>query len=146
VPRFVTLRYRSGRAKPYGRLALDAIEANPAITAMRLQLRYPNGSYVTFTNGSTSLFFARKTTGPTRLMAEFDAGALPTSANLYTADITTYVAGGTQVITISSAVRIIVENEINSPFGRARRASLPAPARLAKTTVSLPPRAATSVR
>jgi hypothetical protein len=82
VPRSVTLRYRSGRARPYGRIALDLIEANPSITAMRLQLRHPNGSYVTFMNGSTSLYFARNTTGPTRVMAEFDASAISTSANI----------------------------------------------------------------
>jgi len=117
VPRSVTLRYRSGRAKPYGRLALDLIEANPSISAMRLRLRYPNGSYVTFTNGATSLYFARNTTGPTRVMAEFDATAIPTSANIYAAEVTSLLANGTQAITITSNVRIIVLNEINSPYG-----------------------------
>jgi RHS repeat-associated protein len=117
VPRSVTVRYRSGRAKPYGRIALDLIEANPTIAAMRLRLRYPNGSYVTFMNGSTSLYFARNTSGPTRVMAEFDASTIPTSANLYTSEVTSLLANGTQVITISSNVRIIVDNAINSPYG-----------------------------
>jgi YD repeat-containing protein len=116
VPRSVTLLYRSGRAKPMGRLALDVTDANTAVTSFRLQLADPNGSYVTFANNSTSLFFAKNTAGSTRIAAEFDANAIPTSAKQYTAYVTSY-SGSTQGVTGSVAVRIIVINDQNSPLG-----------------------------
>jgi RHS repeat-associated protein len=118
VPRSVTLLYRSGRAKPMGRLALDVSDGNTAVTSFHLQLTDPNGSYLTFSNGTTSLFFTRNTASghPTRIVAEFDATSILTSAQLYTAYVTSY-AGGTAGVTGSVAVRIIVVNDTDSPYG-----------------------------
>jgi RHS repeat-associated protein len=115
-PRSVTVLYRSGRANPYGRLQLGAIDGNASVTSFRLQLTDPFGANVTFTNGATSLFFARKTSDTTRLAAQFDASAIPTSARLYTAAVTSF-AGGTQLGTTYTPVRIIVINDRASPLG-----------------------------
>jgi hypothetical protein len=105
VPRSVTLLYRSGRARPMGRVTLDVRDTSSAVTSFRLMLTDPNGALQTFSNGSTSLYFARNTTTgqPTRLVAEFDANNIPTSAKLYTAYVTSF-AGGIQTVTGSVAV------------------------------------------
>jgi RHS repeat-associated protein len=116
VPRSVTLLYRSGRASPYGRVTLGAIDGNASVTSFRLQLADPNGVNVTFTNGATSLFFARKSGDTTRLAAEFDASTIATSAGLYTASVTSY-AGSTPLGTTAKAVRIIVVNDRASVYG-----------------------------
>jgi RHS repeat-associated protein len=116
MPRSVTLLYRSGRAKPMGRLSLYVTDANTAVTSFRLQLTDPNGSYQAFSNDSTSLFFAKNPAGATWIVAEFDASAIPTSAKQYTAYLTSY-SGSTQGVTGSVAVRIIVVNDQTSPLG-----------------------------
>jgi RHS repeat-associated protein len=115
-PRSVTLLYRSGRARPYGRLQLGAIDGNASTTSFRLQLTDANGVNVTFSNGATSLFFAKKTADTTRIAAEFNASAIPTSGRLYTAAVTSF-AGATALGTTYRAVRIIVLNDQASPYG-----------------------------
>jgi RHS repeat-associated protein len=118
VPRSVTLLYRSGRAKPMGRLALDVSDATSGVTSFRLQLTDPNGSYQMFSNGTTSLYFARNTGAgqATRIVAEFDATSILTSAKLYTAYVTSY-SGGTAGVTGSVGVRILIINDKDSPYG-----------------------------
>ena len=117
VPRSVTLLYRSGRAKPYGRLQLGAIDGNASVTSFRLQLTdSASGANVVFTNNSTSLFFVKKPGDTTRIVAEFDAAAIPTSARRYMASVTSY-AGATPLGTTKTPVRIIVLNDRASIYG-----------------------------
>jgi RHS repeat-associated protein len=115
TPRSVALLYRSGRAKPYGRVTLDVTPRTGTTTAYRLQLVDPNGANVQFTNGSTSLFFANGVLG-TRVVGEFDASLIPTSARLYTVNVTGY-NGTTPEGTTSDTVRIIIVNGKTSFFG-----------------------------
>lgn len=118
VSRSLTLLHRSGRAYPHGKLALDVTDANAQSgSTFKLQLIDPNGSYVTFTNGSQSIFFARNSTGATRIAAQFNATSIPTSAKTYTAYVSTMAPGGSVVGTTTASVRIIIVNEQNSPLG-----------------------------
>jgi RHS repeat-associated protein len=118
VPRSVTLLYRSGRAYPHGTLTLDASSSTaPTGSTFRLQLVDQNGGYVTFTNGAQALYFARATSGPTRIVAQFKADTIPTSARLYTARVSTMTSGGSVFGTTIMPVRIIVINDRNSPYG-----------------------------
>jgi RHS repeat-associated protein len=116
TPRSVALLYRSGRAKPYGRVSLDATDATGTTTAFRLRLMDPSGVYVTFTNDSTSLYFAKASSGATRVVGEFDAGAIATSAKLYTAYVTSY-DGSTPAGTTADTLRVIIVNGTASVFG-----------------------------
>lgn len=118
VPRSVTLLYRSGSASPYGKLTLDASSSTaPAGSTFRLQLVDQNGAYVTFTNGTQALYFARNTTGPTRIVAQFKADSIPTSARLYTARVSTITSAGSVFGIWVTPVRIVVINDRNSPYG-----------------------------
>jgi RHS repeat-associated protein len=125
VPRAVSILYRSGRAKPLGKLTLNVLDANAAAgSSFRLQLTDANGSFITFSNGSTSVFFAKNTDpaviplgGSTRIAAHFDASGLPTGARLYTAYVTSVEPNGTLAGTSSVSLRIITLNEMNSPYG-----------------------------
>ncbi|HEX5071904.1 MAG TPA: RHS repeat-associated core domain-containing protein [Gemmatimonadaceae bacterium] len=116
TPRSVALLYRSGRAKPYGRVSFDVTDATGTTTAFRLQVKDPAGTYVNFTNDTTALFFAKNTNGPTRVVAEFDAGAIATSAKLYTAYVTSY-DGATMAGTTADTLRVIIVNGTASAFG-----------------------------
>lgn len=116
VPRSLTLLYRSGRAYPHGKLALDVTDLNPSVgSSYRLKLKDQNGAYVTFTNASTELYFTRANSGPTRIAAQFYAGSIPTSARNYTAEVTSYYPGGQETVPVGE--RIIVINGEQSPFG-----------------------------
>jgi RHS repeat-associated protein len=117
VPRSVALQYRSGRAKPYGRVTLDVTDRQfGSATSFQLQLQNPAGANVTFTNGAQVVYFARATTGPTRVAAEFDASAVATSAGLYTAYVAAF-EGTTQTGIRAVPVRIIVVNDRTSEYG-----------------------------
>ena len=122
VPRSVTMLYRSGSAYPHGKVSLDVTAANaPSGSTFRLRLRDSAGTYIAFKNQSTSLFFARNASGATRIVAEFDATQIPTSARLYTAEVSTIKSDGTLFGTSLALVRIIVLNDRNSPFGAGVR-------------------------
>ena len=122
VPRSVTILYRSGSAYPHGKLSMDVTAANaPSGSTFRLRLLDSAGSYITFTNDSTSLFFARNTTGATRIVAEFKATQIPTSARLYTAEVSTIKSDGTVFGASLATVSIIILNDRNSPFGAGVR-------------------------
>jgi YD repeat-containing protein len=116
VPRSVGLLYRSGRAKPTGRVTLDVTDATGTTTAFKLQLADPNGANKTFTNGSTSLYFVKASSGATHVVADFDAATIPTSASLYTAYVTS-CDGATAAGTIASPIRIIILNDQTSVYG-----------------------------
>jgi RHS repeat-associated protein len=122
VPRSATLLYRSGSAYPHGKLSMDVTAASaPAGSTFRLRLRDSTGTYVMFPNQATSLFFARKATGATPIVAEFDATQIPTSARLYTAEVSTIKSDGSVFGTSLATVRIIILNDRNSPFGAGVR-------------------------
>jgi RHS repeat-associated protein len=116
APRAITLAYRSSQAKATGVIQLDVRDTS-AIKAdkISLKLKRPDGSFVTFTNGTTELFFQANSPDWMRLAAQFDAGALGTSAYNYTAVVTSHWSGVTRETT--TPVRIIIVNEKDSPFG-----------------------------
>lgn len=117
VPRAITILYRSGRAHSYGTFALDVFDPNTqAGSSLRLKLKDASGAYITFVNGSTELFFSTNTSGPTRIAGLFVAATTPTSALLYTAEVTATYSGGSQGTT-SLPIRIIVINDKASPLG-----------------------------
>jgi RHS repeat-associated protein len=118
VPRSVTVLYRSGRAKPYGRVTFDVTDAStPAGSFFKLQLTDPNGSYVTFTNGTQAVYFTKSIAPSTLVIAEFDASAIATSAKVYTAYVTSINPGGTAAGTTSLPLRIIIVNDQTSQYG-----------------------------
>jgi RHS repeat-associated protein len=116
VPRSVSLLYRSGQAKPYGRVMLEVYPAQSGTTSFQLQLQNANGVNVNFTNGSQFLHFTRDTLRGTRMAAEFDASTIATSASLYTAYVTAF-QGSTQVGVAAVPLRIIIVNDKASEYG-----------------------------
>jgi len=116
VPRSATLLYRSGRAYPQGTVTLDVTDPYATATSFRLKLKDSTGAYLTFSNNSTELYFARNPSGPTRIVAQFPASTIKTSAALYTAEVTMIWPSGMQG-TAPATVRIIVLNATNSPYG-----------------------------
>ena len=120
VPRSVTLLYRSGRAFPHGTLTLDVSDPQATATSFRLKLRDSTGAYVTFSNNTQELYFARNTSGATRIVAQFAAASIPTSAQLYTAEVTANRPAGVQS-TALAAVRIIVLNDARECVRCGRR-------------------------
>jgi RHS repeat-associated protein len=117
VPRSVTLLYRSGRAYPHGNITLDVADPD-APASFKLRLRHENGAYVTFTNGQTSVYVARAASGTTRLAAQFNPGnSIPTSAKLYTVQVTSVSSAGIEGRIAEAPVRIIIINDQVSPFG-----------------------------
>lgn len=122
VPRSVTLLYRSGRAFPFGTVTLDASDPYGTATKFRLKLKDANGAYVTFSNNATELYFSRNTTSgqSTRLVAQFKATTIPTSAALYTAEVAMFwpsPSGDVEQGTSPATVRVVIINDQNSPFG-----------------------------
>jgi RHS repeat-associated protein len=117
VPRSVALQYRSGWAKPYGRVTLDVSDVQfGSATAFQLQLQDANGANVTFANGSRYVYFTKASGGPTRVTAEFDASGIGTSAGLYTAYVTAF-QGSTPSAARAVPLRIIIINDMASEFG-----------------------------
>lgn len=120
VARGVTLMYRSGRAHPLGTVQLDATDPSgtPADSAISLKVHTGSGGAVTFTNGSTELFFDNTLTtgGVTRLAGQFDASSLGTGAYVDTAIVTSYWKDGTQLST-ATPVRVLINNAQSSAFG-----------------------------
>ncbi|HYL55349.1 MAG TPA: RHS repeat-associated core domain-containing protein [Gemmatimonadales bacterium] len=122
MPRSVRLNYRSAQAHAMGLIQLDAADTssvNPV--KMSIQLRaFPQGPFVTFTNGSTEMFYTW-TSHPAdgnvnRLAAQFDASSLVTGAYKYTALVRSYRSDGS-FRENDVPVRILIVNEANSPFG-----------------------------
>jgi RHS repeat-associated protein len=118
VPRSVTLLYRSGRALPFGKVELDVTDATASTGwTFRLQLRDPSGTFVTFSNGTQAVYFARKSVGATRVAAQFDASTIPTSARVYTAEVTSFDPAGTATGTTPVLLRVLIINDQASVFG-----------------------------
>jgi RHS repeat-associated protein len=115
VPRSVTLMYRSGQARPLGRVEIDATDPSPTpAEKMSLRLLRPNQQWVTFTNGQQELFFAGGG-GTVRLVAQFEASDMVTGAHNFTAVVTSYWPGNTRQS--STPIRVMIINESASPLG-----------------------------
>lgn len=114
VERGVTLVYRSNQAHPVGTVVIDiGYIPSPAPLKISLKLQRPDGSFETFLNGRTELFFDGASYGGS-LVGRFAAGGATRRVN-YTAVVTSYFTGGTSVATTPAPVLIV--NEENSPYG-----------------------------
>ncbi len=121
TPRSLTLFYSSGQAHPRPMVQLDVtdVSARPAQKFSLSLMR--NGSFVSFTNGSTELFFNQTTPGAkTRLAAQLADTTLPTGAYFYTAIVKSYWTqppdAGVMMQT-SVPVTVLVVNEQGSIYG-----------------------------
>jgi RHS repeat-associated protein len=122
LPHSVQLVYRSSQAHPMGVVQLDAKDTssvNPV--KMSIQLKRSDGTSVTFTNGSTEIFYSwvsHPADGNiNRLAAQFDSsGGLATGAHNYTAVVRSYRSDGS-FRENSVPVRILIANEATSAFG-----------------------------
>ncbi len=99
VPHSVRLVYRSAQAHPMGVVQVDARDTSSVSPVkMSLQLYTPQGTWVTFTNGSTEIFYnwvSHPADGNVnRLAAQFDASGLATGAYNYTAVVRSYRSDG----------------------------------------------------
>jgi RHS repeat-associated protein len=121
IPHSVQLTYRSGQAHPMVTVQVDAIDTstvNPV--KMSIQLFSAPGFAVTFTNGSTQIFYnwvSHPGDGNVnRLAAEFDASNLTTGAYTYTVAVRSYRSDGS-FRENDVPIRFLVANEASSPFG-----------------------------
>jgi YD repeat-containing protein len=115
TPRAVTIIYRGSQAKPMGFVQIDATDTTaPAPDEMSLLLKRPDGSFVTFTTGSTEIFYSSGS-GASRLAAQFDATTLATGAYNYTVVARSWRSGAYQEATYPT--RVLIENEIGSLVG-----------------------------
>ena len=121
TPHSVQLLYRSAQAKPMGLVQVDVRDTshtNPVKLSIRLQ--NSSGVNVTFTNGSTELFYAWTAhpadSNVSRLAAQFDASGLVTGAYNYTIAVRTYRSDGS-FTEYTGPIRVLVVNEGASPFG-----------------------------
>jgi RHS repeat-associated protein len=120
VSRSLSLQYRSGRARPMGRVELNATYPGaPAGLRVALQLTYPSGGYVTFPNGSQTLYFQSSGSTTTRLVTEWDATGIATGRYLYGAIVTYLNADGSQYAPPVNLwpIGVIVVNDQASPYG-----------------------------
>lgn len=116
TPRSVTLLYRSSQARPMGFVQIDATDnTGPAPDVMSIRLKRPDGTWVTFTNGSQELFYADSALGTSRLAAQFDASGLATGDSNYTVVAHSWRSGVFQEATYP--IRVFILNEQTSPFG-----------------------------
>ncbi|MEK7668883.1 MAG: hypothetical protein AAB409_09560, partial [Gemmatimonadota bacterium] len=115
VARAVTLVYSSGQLGDRHTIEIDAWN-RAAVTPerMSLRLRRSDATYVTFTNGSTELFF-EGLSGTQRLAAQFQDTTLSTGAYHYTVVVRGYWNGNPQEAT--APLRLLVSNERASPYG-----------------------------
>ena len=119
-PHSVRLTYRSAQAHAMGLVevnAKDTATVNPV--KMSIQLKNSQGANVTFTNGTTEMFFNWALHGAdsvNRLSAQFDASTFVTGDSTYTALVRSYRSDGS-FRENDVPVRILIVNEANSPFG-----------------------------
>jgi len=115
TPHSVTLLYRSSQARPpMGFVQVDATDTtSPAPDKMSMRLKRPDGTWVTFTNGSQELFYSSGA-GTSRLAAQFDPGVV-TGAYKYTVVARSWRGNAFQEATYP--IRALILNEQASPFG-----------------------------
>lgn len=115
TPRGVTLFYSSYQAAPRGLITLDAWNRpenpNPP-DKMSISLKRPDGTFVTFTTGTTEIFYTYGLNGTVRLTAQFDASGLASGAYRYTAAVRSW--WGSTVKETTTPVRVLVQNEGSS--------------------------------
>jgi len=125
IPRSVQLVYRSSHAHPIAFVNIGAWDTTAASPVkMSIQLKDAQGVNVAFTNGSTEFFFTCPSTGgyyacdstSNRLAVQFDASNKPTGAYPYTLIVRSYGQDSTFGES-QTAIRVLVDNEVNSPFG-----------------------------
>jgi RHS repeat-associated protein len=112
-----TLVYRSSQAAPRGLVQVDATDnsTDPA-TKVSIRLKRPDGSWVTFTNGTQEIFFARGA-GKSRLAAQFDAANTPqTGSYSYTLVVRNWWADGSMRES-STPIRVMIVTEEFNRFG-----------------------------
>lgn len=112
-PRSLTLFYSSQDAWPRGMVSLDvwnpAENPNPPDT-VSLSLKKPNGTWVTFTTGTTEIFWDYPASNDTlRLTAQFNAQWFASKAFGYTAVVRSW--RGTTVSETTVPVRVLIRNE-----------------------------------
>jgi RHS repeat-associated protein len=122
TPRSATVVYSSAQAAPVGEVQLDVTDPSwRKADLIELELKRPNGSSVTFTNGTTQLWFAQTSKGAlTRVSGQFDASGDSTGVYSYTAIVTLkWTAGVDNNITTSTSVPVSVLelNQRGSAFG-----------------------------
>lgn len=116
VPRAVTLVYRSGQAKPMGYVQFDVSIPSGTDTPDKFsaRLKTASGTFVTFTNGTTEIFWQGSST-TRRLGLLFDASALSTGGYGHTLIVRSWF--GSTIKETTTPVRVLVVNEKDSPFG-----------------------------
>lgn len=116
APGNVTLIYSSQQAAPRGVVVLDVDNQpgnpNPP-EKLSLSLKRPDGTWVTFTTGTTEIFYQFGQNGSVRLTAQFDAVGLPTGAHGYTAVVRSWWGSTSEETTLP--LRVLILNEQNSP-------------------------------
>ena len=116
VQRSVRLVYRSSQARPMGMVQVDATDTSSVVPVkLSILLKRSDGTFVTFTNGSTELFYTYHT-GVNRLAAQFDGGGVATGAYTYTVVGRSWRGDGT-FRENNASVRVLILNEASSPFG-----------------------------
>jgi len=123
VPHSVQLVYRSAQAHPLGMVQVDAVDTSSVQPVkMSIQLKRSDGTSVTFTSGSTEIFYSWVSHpadgNVNRLAAQFDSGGsgLATGAHNYTAVVRSYRSDGS-FRENDVPVRVLIANEASSPFG-----------------------------
>jgi RHS repeat-associated protein len=121
TPRSATLAYSSAQARPMGLVYADVkdVSARPP-QKFSLALQQPGGGAVTFTNGTTELFFTRADASTRRLAGQFDATGLASGVYVYTAVVKSYWTSGPDAGTVlqsTAPAQVLVVNEQASPFG-----------------------------
>jgi hypothetical protein len=117
-PHSATLFYASGQARPTVFIQVDATD-NAGSPPVRMSLKVRRGeawgTWETFTNGLTELFF-QAGSGPNRLAGQIDAAHLLPRAYGYIAEVTVWRQdNSTETRQIS--LRAPVVNERDNPFG-----------------------------
>lgn len=116
LPRSITLAYRGAQAKKVGLIQVNATDTSTnQPVKMSILLKRSDGTFVTFTNGSTEIFFGTGT-GANRLAAQFDASTFATGAYKYTVVARSWFSDGS-FKEATAPIRILIVNETSSPFG-----------------------------
>lgn len=117
VARGVSLTYSSAHAEPRGMVSVDvAVGSGPVPSKIGLSLYNSSGALMPLfgTAGQTSAWYAGAA-GTNRVSAWFDASSLATGTYRYLAVVARTYGATTQTDTVFA--RVIVVNEIDSPYG-----------------------------
>jgi RHS repeat-associated protein len=118
TPRSVTLVYRSNQARAMGFVQVNVGDVSTVkADKTSLRLKRPDGSFVTFTNDSTELFWVGDAGNTGRLAGQFDASSLATGVHNYSLVLTNYWTSGGISHSVTVPVKVLIVNEKDSPFG-----------------------------